>query len=356
MYKIVVMGAGSAQSNGVINCLRKDKEENYIIGMGSDKYDLRLCKAHKKYLVPHSTKENYKEVLLEILKKEKPDMIHFQHDMELFIAMMFRKEIEDLGVKMLIPNNETIDTCVFKYKSWEKFKAAGLIVPNNLIINNESNLKNAFEKLGNEEGMIWLRSISIGGGGKGSLPTNDYETALDWINSNNGWGTFSAAEMLTKNTVTWLSIWYQGELIVCQGRKRKSWAHSALSPSGVTGVTKIGETISSAQVDEIAEKACKAVSNKPHGVYGVDLTYDKNGIPNPTEINIGRFFTTVQFFAEAGLNMPLILKNLCLYGKKPDLIRIKNPLKDGLLWIRAMDCDPVLTTEEEIDRELYTEE
>ena len=34
MYKIVVAGAGSSQSNGVINCLLKDEEENEIIGIG----------------------------------------------------------------------------------------------------------------------------------------------------------------------------------------------------------------------------------------------------------------------------------------------------------------------------------
>ena len=57
MTKIIVTGAGSAQSNGVINCLLMDKSENLnIIGLGSDKYDLMLSKAHKKILVPHSTK------------------------------------------------------------------------------------------------------------------------------------------------------------------------------------------------------------------------------------------------------------------------------------------------------------
>ena len=29
-----------------------------------------------------------------------------------------------------------------------------------------------------------------------------------------------------------------------------------------------------------------------------------NGVPNPTEINISRFFTTVRFFTEAGINFP----------------------------------------------------
>ncbi|MCI6066032.1 carboxylate--amine ligase [bacterium] len=353
MAKIVVTGAGSAQSNGVINCLLMDKEEkNVVIGLGSDRYDLMLCKAHKKYLIPHSTSAEYEDALLKVLKMEKPDMIHFQHDKELSIALMFREKIEDLGIKMLVPDYQTIDTCVYKYKSWEKFKAAGIKVPENIIINTQKDLKRAFDELGGSKHSIWLRSMDIGGGGKGALPTNNYEEAYEWISKEDGWGKFVAAELLDKKTVTWLSIWYKGELICAQGRKRCGWAHSALSPSGVTGVTRVGETYSSVVVDEIGMKACKAVSSVPHGIYGVDMTYDFSGIPNPTEINISRFFTTVQFFAEAGLNMPVILKNLCLYDKKPHLQRTCNPLPDGLLWLRGMDCEPRLVTEELIKQEL----
>lgn len=352
MAKIIVTGAGSAQSNGVINCLRMDNSEDEIVGLGSDPYDLMLAKSHKKILVPHSTAPDYKRTLLSVLENEKPDMIHFQHDKELFVALKFREKIEAMGVKMLIPDYETIDTCVHKYKSWKKFKNAGIKVPENKVIRTEEDLRNAFRELGNAEGAIWLRSMTIGGGGKGALPTSDFDTARDWIENVNGWGEFVAAELLTKETVTWLSIWNAGELIVAQGRKRAGWAASALSPSGVTGITKVGETYSSPLVDEIAQKACKAVSSHPHGIYGVDMTYDANGIPNPTEINISRFFTTVQFFAEAGLNMPAILRNLCLCGERPKLKSVLNPLPNGLLWIRGMDCEPRLATREEMNNEL----
>lgn len=349
MSKIIVTGAGSAQSNGVVNCLLLDKEDNYIIGLGSDMFDLMLSKAQKKILMPHSNRMEYKEALLKVLKSERPEMIHFQHDQELFQAMHFRDEILKTGVKFVIPDNQTIDNCVHKYKSWNKFKEYGIKVPENIIINNKKDLKKAFKLFGPR---IWLRSMSIGGGGKGSLPTSDFNIAVDWINSLNGWGNFLAAELLTERTITWLSIWYEGELIVAQGRRRYGWAHSSLSLSGVTGITKIGETYADSLVDEVAKEACLAVSKIPHGIYGVDMAYDKNGIPNPTEINIGRFFTTVEFFAQGGVNFPIILKNLCIYNKKPDLVKIYNPLRNGLLWIRGMDSLPKLMTREEINKEL----
>jgi carbamoyl-phosphate synthase large subunit len=78
------------------------------------------------------------------------------------------------------------------------------------------------------------------------------------------------------------------------------------------------------------------------------MTYDNSGVPNPTEINIGRFFTTHYFFTKAGVNFPEIYCDLALEGRFPALERKINPLPDGLVWIRGMDVTPVLTTSEEL--------
>lgn len=353
MPKILITGAGSVQSNGVINSLLKAlRPDEEVVGTGSDPMDLALCKAARKYWVPYSTSPGYREALLQVLDHERPDMIHFQHDLELYEAMRFRADIEARGVKMLVPDNEVIDTCVHKHKSWLKFKAAGVPVPENLMIGNEADLERAFKELGDAEGRIWLRSVSIGAGGKGSFPAKNLESARDWIDKNGGWGDFAAAEMLTPDSITWLSIWQDGELIVAQTRRRRGWAHASRSISGVTGVTKVGETCSYPEVDDIAQRAIKAVTGRPHGIFGVDMTFDRKGVPNPTEINISRFFATILFFTEAGLNMPVMLKDLCLYGRKPELAKKLNPLPDGLLWLRGMDSYPRLTTADELDREI----
>lgn len=349
--KILIAGAGGAPSEGVINSLLKCGGEE-VIGMGSEPTDLVLSNASKKYFVPYADAPEYKEELLKILKEEKPDLIHFQNDLEVYYASQFRDEIHALGVKTYMPTHDVIDTCVHKYKSYLKFKEAGIKVPENIILNNEDDLKIAFEKLGDEKGKIWLRTSSISAGGKGALPTNDFEFAKRWISTYNGWGDFVAAEMLTPDTVTWLSIWHEGELIVGQTRIRKGWTHGNRTLSGVTGVTKVGQTFSDENVDAIAIATIKSVDEKPHGIYGVDMAYDKMGIPNPTEINISRFFTTVLFFTEAGLNMPEIFKDIILYDKFPVLDKKINPLPNGLLWLRGMDTKPRLITAEQMTSEV----
>ena len=187
MAKILVMGAGSAQSNGVVNCLLDSGDHEEIIGAGSNPFDLSFCKVHKKYLIPHSLQQGYEEKLLQLLNLEKPDFIHFQHDQELFVASAFRDKILKTGTKLFIPDHEDIDNCVYKYKSYLKFKEAVIKVPENIVINNEDDLKSALLKLAknkkNKE--IWLREMSIGGGGKGSVATDNFNFAKEWITKNN---------------------------------------------------------------------------------------------------------------------------------------------------------------------------
>jgi len=345
--KILIAGAGGAPSEGVINSLLLSKKNEEIIGMGSEPTDLLLSSAKKKYFIPYANTPEYKDCLLQILETEKPDLIHFQNDLEIFHASLLRDEIHAAGVKTFMPSHEVIDTCVHKYKTYLKLKTAGIKVPENIMIHNEADLKNAFETLGDKNGNIWLRASSIGGGGKGALPTNNFTFAKGWIDRYKGWGDFVAAEMLTPDTVTWLSIWHEGNLVVAQTRIRKGWTHGNRTVSGVTGVTKVGQTFSDAKVDQIAIDTVKAVTDKPHGIFGVDMAYDFNGIPNPTEINISRFFTTVLFFTEAGLNMPEIFKDLALYNTYPNLEKIINPLPDGLLWLRGMDAKPLLVNNDD---------
>lgn len=352
MKKILIAGAGGAPSEGVINSLLRSKKGEEIIGMGSEPTDLILSHAARKYVVPYANTPSYREALMTLLDREKPDLVHFQNDLEVYHASLLRDEIHSKGVKTFMPPHEVIDTCVHKWKSYLKFKEAGITVPRNMMISTPEDLETAFNTLGDEQGRIWLRASSIGGGGKGSIPTSDRQLAKCWIDMHKGWGDFVAAEMLTPSTITWLSIWYEGELIVAQTRRRSGWVHGNRSASGVTGVTKVGETCSDELVTRVAIDSVKAVSDKPHGIFGVDMAYDKNGIPNPTEINISRFFTTILFFTEAGLNMPEIFKDLALYGERPVLPRVINPLPDGYLWLRGMDTTPRLGRREDLSTEL----
>lgn len=351
MKKILIAGAGGVPSENVIRSLIEANDGEVIYGMGSEPSDLILSSASKKYIVPYAVAPEYKGALNSILKDAKPDLVHFQNDIEILKASSLREDITAHGVKIFMPDHDVIENCVDKAKSAHIWQAAGVKIPRTMDIHSPADLKKAFETLANKDGAIWLRA-SVGGGGKGALPTQDFEFASRWIDRFKGWGSFTAAELLTEKTVTWLSIWYEGELVVAQTRRRKSWNFGNRTLSGVTGVTGVGETCSDEKIDRIALDAIGAIDKRPHGIYGVDMTYDASGVPNPTEINISRFFTTAYFFTRAGLNMPKIFKDIALYGKFPTLEKKINPLPDGLLWIRSMDREPLLTTEADMFKQL----
>jgi carbamoyl-phosphate synthase large subunit len=153
-----------------------------------------------------------------------------------------------------------------------------------------------------------------------------------------------AAEHLSSDTVTWQSIWHDGELVVAQGRKRLCWAFGNRAQSGVTGLTGTGVTISDSELDALAMRCIAAAASRPNGIFSVDFTYDRDGVPNPTEINIAKFFTTHYFITKAGCNMPEILVQLA-FNEYRGPYNVLNPCEKNMYWIRGIDSFPVLVNE-----------
>lgn len=348
MARIQIGGAGGSPANNVIRSLRAARPSDYIIGTSCIPSDLLVADIDEGHVIPEAVSDEYEVALLSILKMTRPDFLHVQHDFEVLAVSRLRHKITSLGTALCLPTAETIETCVDKYRSYEVWQANGVRVPETMLIQTAADLDEAFRTLPLGQEPIWLR-MRTGGGGRGAIATADPHFARSWIERLGGWGEFTAATMLTPESVTWSSLWNEGALVVAQSRRRRSWAMGNRAPSGVTGVTGIGETISDVTVDRIAEAAILAVDPVPHGIFSVDLTKDVDGFPCPTEINIGRFFTTIHFFTAAGLNMPAIYRDIALGDHESLPSRCINPLPDGLLWIRVMDNEPLLASVEGLE-------
>lgn len=335
MKKILVTAAGGTPATNFIRSLKDSPEKYYFIGLDCNKFNLMRAESDRKFLVPMASDKNYIPVLKKIINETKPDLLYAQSDFE---VDAISRNLDILKVKTFLPSRKTIQICQNKYLSNQLWDKNSLKVPKTLLIKEEEDLKTAFADLGPD---IWLRFVNSPGGGKGSFRAKYYSIAKEWITYNDGWGSFTASEYLSDKTVTWSSIWKNGELIVSQGRERYFWEFGNRAPSGVTGITGAASTYSDKKLDEIAEKAIKAIDSRPNGIFCADFTYDKNGIPNPTEINIGRFFTTIYFFTKAGLNMPYIFVKTA-FNEPIFVDKVYSPLKNGLCWVRGMDFRPIL--------------
>lgn len=349
MIRVLVGGAGGTGGNNFIRSLKEEKEF-YIIGMTSNKNHVFLSEADETYYMPLARGERYIDNLVFLIKKTKPDFIYACHDFEVEKLSENREILDNLDVKYFLPSKRVIRNLVNKYYTNKIWKDRGIFVYDTIILNTEDDLRKILKKYNK----IWIRNVE-GGGGNGSLPTDDYNFAKAWIDHFEGWGKFSATKCLSNKRVSFTSIWFNGELIIAQTREGLSWLLGEKTLSGVTGVTDKGITIDDEQINELSIKAIKSIDEKPNGIYTVDISYDYEGNPIPTEINPGRFFTPINFFTELGLNFPLIYTYLALDMKEKLKLPNKkiNPLPNNLCWLRNVDTLPKIVPLEDIENLKY---
>jgi hypothetical protein len=342
--RILVTGAGGSPATNFVRSLRESPEAFHLIGVDCNRYYLQRAETDERHLVPEADAPDYLPLLRGLVAESGAELVHGQPDQEIRVISEHRA---GLGARTYLPNHATIELCQDKLASFRRWRDAGLTVPETLLVRGEGDLDHAFERFG---APVWLRAVVSPGGGKGSFRAATPRAARAWLDFCEGWGSFTAAECLQPESITWTALYRDGELVVAQGRKRLYWELGNRAPSGVTGITGTGVTVSDPALDEIALRAVAAVDPRPHGIFAVDLTYDRRGVPNPTEINIGRFFTTHLFFTRAGLNLPYLYVKLA-FGEPCALPEPRlNPLPPGLAWVRGMDFLPVLTTLESIER------
>ena len=105
-----------------------------------------------------------------------------------------------------------------------------------------------------------------------------------------------------------------------------------------------------AEVDELAVAAIKAVSDSPHGNYGVDMVCDGDGTPFVTEINIGRYNNDgLIHWPDETLNAADLTVRLAL-GEKPSFQPpLMHPKQRDNIIIYGLPTLPIEVSESELD-------
>jgi carbamoyl-phosphate synthase large subunit len=349
MKKILVTGAGGPAGVNFLRSLDIVDEKMELYGTDISNYHKEFAKPWTKevIIVPRATSNQYIPTLNEITDKFNIDFIHSQPDIE---VNMISENREKLNALTFLPKKKTIRYCQDKYKSANIWKDKGFPSVRAMEIRPE-NLKEDIEKALNIlDKKIWIRA-KYGAGGTGSTPVENVETGISWIKYWQSRGKdwqFIAQEFLPGKNIAFQSIFKNGEIIVSQARERIEYIYPYLAPSGVTGTPIVAKTIHDETVNEMATKAVLSIDSEASGIFCVDMKEDKNNNICPTEINVGRFFTTSFFFSFAAkkysipkANMPYLFIKLAFDESIPDG-PVYNILPKDLYWIRHIDCSEQL--------------
>lgn len=347
MKRIIVTGAGGPAASNFIKSLRLAPEKFYIVGTDINFYHLELSDVDRAYILPPVSSPNYLESLNRLIKKEKIELVHPQPDVEVAFLSENREKII---TKIFLPAKETIRICQNKIETYKILKRNGVSVGETYLIENEKKLKMALQKLFKNNKKVWLRAVR-GAGSQASLPVTCFEHAKFWIDywakmKGIRYGDFMVTEFLPGKEFAFQSLWKNGELITSQTRERIEYLFGNITPSGQTSTPSVAKTVHRKDVNRIATAAIKTVDPKATGIFCVDLKENKKGVPCVTEINAGRFFTTSNFFSEAGSNMPYFYIKLA-FGEKLPKLKKYNPLPEDLYWVRQVDMGYKLIKEGE---------
>ncbi|SFQ44743.1 carbamoyl-phosphate synthase large subunit [Amycolatopsis arida] len=338
MPRILITGAGGSAAFNFRDALSLAPHRYEVVGTDVRPYHLELIDLAARYLVPPVTDPGYVDAVNRVIAEERIDFVHPQPDVEVGFLAEHRDRIE---APTFLPDAEAVALCHDKMAFNAHLRARGVSVPRAVAIDSAEDLRAALAELQRRHPRVWLRATR-GAGSRASLPISSFYQGDAWIDywrSFRGldYGDFMASEFLPGAEFAWQSLWHRGELVTAQARERVEYVFGNLTPSGQSSSPSVARTVNRADVNEIGTAAVRAVSAEPHGVYCVDMKADADDVPMVTEINVGRFFTTSNFFAHAGLNMPDMYVQLGLGNTLPDPPPRYDPLPDDLYWVRMID-------------------
>ncbi|MCA9669469.1 MAG: hypothetical protein KC503_27930 [Myxococcales bacterium] len=350
---VLITGAGGPIGVNVTRSLRMLDDAPRLVGTDCNRYHLCLALTDViEEIPPAREREAYFAALRDICQRESVDMLLPTHPVEVRALLELGEALDALEVARCLPPLDVVERCQSKWKSYQRFVAAGVPAPRTELLADRAALDAVFSELSRDGAApVWVRGAGVPGIGVGvaSLPCRDAAVAAAWVEHFRGWGGFIASEFLPGQNLTWLGLYFEGQLVACQSRERLEYVIPHVSPSGITGAPAVSRTVRDPRLRAVGDAAVRAVCEEapPHGAFFVDLKGDAEGQPRVTEVNGGRFGTTIHFYSEAGFNFPALLVALCLGGALPEGAPIEDPIAPDTYWIRTLDCGPVLLRPDE---------
>ena len=347
MRRIVVTGAGGSPAANFVHSLRLAPEPFHVVGTDTSAFHLELAPVDARYLLPPADDPGYLDELNAVAEAEGAELVHPQPEQE---VLLLAREHQRLRAATFLPQAETVEICQDKATFAGRMVEAGLATPRFARAEDEESLRASTAAILEDREQAWVRAVR-GAGARASLPVATPDQAVAWAEywierRGLAYADFMVSEFLPGREFAFQSIWRDGELVTSAARERLEYVFGHLMPSGQSSSPSVARTVRRQDVNETAAQAVLAVDDRATGVFCVDLKEDEDSRPLVTEINAGRFFTTSNFLAEAGANMPYSYVQLAL-GQSPNGLARFDAVEPDLYWVRMIDMGFKLVREGE---------
>jgi len=346
--RILITGAGGSAASNFFDSLSISDLEFEAIGVDSSAPMLHLSRMGHKQLVPSADSPVYVNEINAISKKYGCSVLHAQPDAEVRRLSLDR---DLLSTDVFLPEHKSVELASDKEEFSRIMRLAGVSVPDSYPVHSMDETYQVCENMLKVYPKLWVRARR-GAGSRASLPVSSGFQAVGWIKwwideKGFSWSDFQISEFLPGEEYALQTIWQDGNLIAAEARVRLKYFYGFLSPSGQSSTPSVARTTSKPEVYDVGINAIKKLDARPNGIFCVDMKTNIEQKIKVTEINAGRFFTTSNFFAHAGVNMPVMSVRAAMgYKLKP--VQIAS-LGEDLFWIRMVDMGYKLAHRSELD-------
>jgi glutathione synthase/RimK-type ligase-like ATP-grasp enzyme len=350
--RVLVTGAGGVAGVNFVRALRASEAGYWIAGTDYDKYYIEIPDLDIRHLTPRHDSSDFVRKVADLAKKEMVDFLHPQPSAE---ALVLAKARDQIAVPMLLPRPEVMEIGQDKLLTKVRIEQAGIPVAGTMPLEELDDVDEAFSTF---QVPLWVRARH-GAGGRFSLSCKSKEEALHWIAIWTGRGTpldeFIIQEYLPGRNIAMDTIWFDGKLVTSYCRERIEYPFKHVSPSGITGTPSVARIVRDRRVNEVGEKSVEALDPRPNGAYSIDIKEDARGRPCVTEVDAGKFHTTMPlwgYVAVRHLHLPWYANLADLYVRlglgedPPDDVPPKDLLPEGYYMIRNIDSGVLLWRED----------
>ena len=354
-YNILLTSMGGYGAINFIESFKHKTELNLnFIGTHCNKYFLTRSSFKKNYLLPSAlnNKDKYIKATLNLIRKEKIDLIIPKSDIEVRVLGEIR---EKLKCNIFLPDQREIEKLQDKLDFYNVMKIINIPVPLTFHIKNIRSLKVLLSKINKIDNKYWLRIKTSGlQGAYGASWVRNENEAISWINRCTRHNfvkvnDFIISEYLPGRLFECLVLFNNGKLELAKVYENLIKIES--EDPGNFGVGSSPELACSVN-DKLAYKAlqfsigainlsAQHLNTAPNGIYHMSAKVNINGIPCLTEVNIGRPPSTINIFNQIGkYNVTDYFINFALgLNKSPPKQTIDKEIKKFFV-VRSFDSFP----------------